>query len=191
MIYTQKDYSHLLGIEGFSDTLLNNHFGLYNGYVSNTNKLIDKLDILEFGSPEHAEVQRRLGWEWNGMRMHELYFDSLSKEQTELPDNSDLKNLINEIYLSMEQWQEDFEAIGKLRGIGWVVFLYDKQCGELFNVWIGEHDLGHLVGTTPLLVMDVFEHAYILDYEMDRATYINSFIKSIDWSVVNDRFNKA
>ncbi len=188
MTYTEKDYTNLLGISGFSKSLLNNHFDLYKGYVANTNKLIDKLDVLEFGTPEHAETQRRLGWEWNGMRMHELYFDGLTSNPTDLLENSKLGMKLNEIYDNFDQWQEDFEAIGKMRGIGWVVFLYDKQSDELFNIWIGEHDLGHLVGTVPLLVMDVFEHAYILDYEMDRASYIQTFMKSINWSIVSNRF---
>lgn len=188
MTYTKKDYTHLLGIQGFSNSLLTNHFNLYNGYVENTNKLIDKLDILDFGTPEHAETQRRLGWEWNGMRMHELYFEGLTSEPTKLPENSKLNLKLNEIYENFDQWQEDFEAIGRMRGIGWVVFLYDKQSDELFNVWIGEHDLGHLVGTIPLLVMDVFEHAYILDYAMDKVSYIKTFMNSINWILINDRF---
>ncbi len=189
MTYTQKDYSHLLSIDGFSQDLLNNHFGLYNGYVANTNKLIDKLDTLEYGTPEYAEIQRRFGWEWNGMRMHELYFDSLTTSPSELDQNSDLAKLINETYSNFDEWKEDFKEVGKIRGIGWVVFVYDKQSGELFNTWIGEHDLGHLVGTTPLLIMDVFEHAYMLDYGMNKASYIETFMKHINWSLINDRFN--
>ena len=98
MVYSEKNYTNLLGISGFSDSLLNNHFSLYKGYVANTNKLIDKLDVLEFGTPEHAETQRRLGWEWNGMRMHELYFDGLTPNPTNLPENSRLSLKLNEIY---------------------------------------------------------------------------------------------
>ena len=84
-MYTTKDFSNLLGLTGFSETLLNNHFNLYAGYVTNTNKLIDLLKTKEVGTPEYAELHRRFGWEWNGMRLHELYFENLSKEGSRIP----------------------------------------------------------------------------------------------------------
>ena len=80
-MYTAKDYTKLIGMEGFSDTLLNNHFTLYQGYVTNTNKLLDTFAQLKdekTATPEFAELHRRLGWEFNGMRLHEYYFENLS-----------------------------------------------------------------------------------------------------------------
>lgn len=188
--YEAKNYTHLLGLPGLSDALLTNHLTLYQGYVTNTNKMIEFLDNKEPGEPEYSEVQRRLGWEWNGMRLHELYFDNLSKEKSSLSDGA-LKEKLVATYGSVEAFQKSFEAIGMMRGIGWVVLSYDKQQDELFSVWINEHDLGHLAGTTPLLVMDVFEHAFMLDYGIKRAEYLTVFMNAIDWSVVEARFQSA
>lgn len=191
MAYTAKKFDHLLGLTGFSDTLLTNHFTLYEGYVKNTNALAEKLKALtekgETATPEFAELKRRFGWEWNGMRMHELYFGNMTKEATSLA-NETLKAKLVEVYGSYENWEKNFVATGAMRGIGWVVLAHDTESGKLYNVWVNEHDGGHLVGTTPLLVMDVFEHAFVLDYGLKRADYIAAFMKAIDWSVVEQRF---
>lgn len=191
MPYTAKKFDHLLGLAGFSDALLNNHFTLYEGYVKNTNALADKLKDLsakgEVASPEFAEFKRRFGWEWNGMRMHELYFGNMTKDASTLSEGI-LKGKIEKLYGSVEEWQKNFVATGSMRGIGWVVLAYDQESDKLYNVWVNEHDTGHLVGTTPLLVMDVFEHAFVLDYGLKRAEYIEAFQKAIDWSVVEKRF---
>lgn len=191
MPYSAKNYSHLLGLVGFSDVLLNNHFTLYEGYVKNTNALSDKLKALtekgELSTPEFAEFKRRFGWEWNGMRMHELYFGNMTKESASLSDGV-LKEKLVTAYGSLENWGKNFVGTGSLRGIGWVVLAHDAETGKLYNVWVNEHDLGHLVGTTPLLVMDVFEHAFMIDYGLKRADYISAFMKAIDWKTVETRF---
>jgi Fe-Mn family superoxide dismutase len=191
MPYVAKKFDHLLGLAGFSDQLLKNHFTLYEGYVNNINKLNDILVGLEkedkFSTPEFAELNRRFGWEWNGMRLHELYFENLTKSYKELDKISDLGNKIVGSFGSLENWEKDFRSMGVMRGIGWVILYYDPQSKELFNVWINEHDGGHLSGCVPLLVMDVFEHSYMLDYQLKKADYIDSFLKAIDWKVVNKR----
>ena len=89
-MYEAKDFSGILGTEGFSDTLLNNHFKLYQGYVANTNKVSDLLKSAEPGTPQYAEMKRRFGWEFNGMRLHEYYFGNISKEKKTLPEGSEL-----------------------------------------------------------------------------------------------------
>ena len=187
-MYTAKKYEHLLGTEGFSDTLLKNHFILYEGYVTNTNKVLELIATKEIGTPEHSELNRRLGWEWNGMRMHELYFGNMKKGGMEMTAGA-LKTKIEKIYGSVEKWKQSFIGVGKMRGIGWVVLAYDKESDELFSTWVNEHDVGHLVATTPLLVMDVFEHAFMIDYGLKRADYITAFMNSIDWSVVEGRLS--
>lgn len=184
-MYEIKNYDDLKGIDGFSETLLNNHFSLYAGYVTNTNKLIDLLKTKEVGTPEYAELHRRFGWEWNGMRLHELYFENLTKQASQIP--TDLKTAIESSFGSFENWQKDFVGIGTMRGIGWVVLAKDSLSGNLFNVWINEHDGGHLAGVTPLLVMDVFEHSYMVDYGIKKIDYVNVFMKSIDWKIVDTR----
>ena len=190
-MYTEKDFSNLLGVEGFSDKLLTTHFKLYSGYVKNTNKVVELLKGLEPGSPQWAEVKRRFGWEFNGMRLHELYFENLSKEKKTLPEDSPLFTLMLEMFGSGEACHKDFVNTGKLRGIGWAIMAYDPVAKKLFNTWINEHDVGHLAGAVPLLVMDVFEHAFVTDYNMDRAAYIQAFVNAIDWDVVQKRFEKA
>ncbi len=191
MPYTAKKFEHLLGLTGFSEALLTNHFTLYEGYVKNTNLLGDKLKALvesgETASPEFAELKRRFGWEWNGMRLHELYFSNMTKEATILA-NETLKGKLVAMYGSVENWEKNFIATGAMRGIGWVVLVHDEESGKLYNVWVNEHDTGHLVGTTPLLVMDVFEHAFVLDYGLKRAEYISAFMHSIDWRAVEKRY---
>ena len=185
-MYTAKKYEHLIGTPGFSDALLTNHFTLYEGYVTNTNKLVELLDTKEIATPEYSELKRRLGWEWNGMRMHELYFGNMTKGGGVMKDSA-LKSRIEKVYGSVEKWKEGFTSVGKMRGIGWVVLAHDKEKDELFSTWVNEHDVGHLVGTTPLLVMDVFEHAFMLDYGLKRADYITAFMNAIDWNVVESR----
>ncbi len=188
-MYEIQDFSRLLGTPGFSDALLADHFKLYEGYVKNTNALIGLLDEKEPRTPEYSELQRRLGWEWNGMRLHELYFGNISTKSSPLPEG-DLKSRMESIYGDIDSWKRNFAAVGTMRGIGWVVLAYDKPSGELFNLWINEHDGGHLAGATPLLVMDVFEHAYIRDYGLARADYIDAFMSAIDWDTVAERFGR-
>jgi Fe-Mn family superoxide dismutase len=187
MEYTAKDYNHLLGTTGFSDELLTTHFGLYNGYVANTNKLIGEIRDAEHGTPAYAELKRRFGWEWDGMRLHELYFDAMTKDDTTAEDAPHVQEKIVEQFGSLEAWQKDFEATGAMRGIGWVILVHDARADRLFNTWINEHDLGHLAGATPLVVMDVFEHAYMADYKTDRAAYMKSYFAALDWRVVEAR----
>ena len=191
-MYKVKNYEHLLGLEGFSDTLLNTHFGLYQGYVKNTNNTLEALKVLResenFGV-EYAEIKRRLGWEFGGMRLHELYFGNLSQEKKVFAADAQFAQALVAQFGSVDAWEKDFVATGSLRGIGWVVLTQDRETGDLYNVWVGEHDLGHLVGTTPLLIMDVFEHAFVFDYGMKRAEYIAAFMNVVDWEVVEKRFS--
>lgn len=190
-MYNAKNFEPLLGLAGFSDALLKNHFTLYQGYVNNFNKLDEILMGMEkegkFGTPEYAELNRRLGWEWNGMRLHELYFGNLAKEQKKPADDSILMEKINKEWGLFETWEKDFRAMAAMRGIGWVVLYYDKSEDRLFNVWINEHDVGHLSGAVPLLIMDVFEHAYMPDYGIKRADYIEAFFRATDWEAVEKR----
>lgn len=188
MMYTAQDYSHLIGLKGFSDQLLQNHFKLYQGYVKNTNALSDMLQTLDPTTPTYAELKRRFGWEFNGMRLHELYFENMSKNPTGPELTFDVVKQIETDFGSLEQWQKDFAATAALRGIGWAIVYYDMAAKRLFNVWINEHDVGHLAGGVPLLVLDVFEHAYMLDYGVSRPEYIQAFFQVLDWKAVDSRF---
>lgn len=186
-MFEAKNYSHLIGTPGFSDDLLNNHFTLYQGYVTNTNKLVDLLQTVEAGSPQYAELKRRFGWEFDGMRLHEYYFGNMSKDGGSLSDHAALAEKIERQFGSLEAWEKDFRATGAMRGIGWAILRYDKESDQLYNVWANEHDVGHLAGTKILLIMDVFEHAFMLDYGVKRADYIETFMKAVDWNIVKTR----
>jgi Fe-Mn family superoxide dismutase len=193
--YPVKDYSHLLGMPGFSDQLLNMHFQLYQGYVKNSNLILttlrdwalqDKAQNYEYGA-----LKRRLGWEFDGMRLHELYFDNLGGKKESVDKGSTFYQRLLKDFGSYDHWKADFVATGLMRGIGWAILYRDPESGRLINVWINEHDLGHLAGGTPLLVMDVFEHAYMPQYGLDRAKYIDAFFDNINWALVMRRFDES
>ena len=188
--YAAKDYAKLIGMPGFSETLLKNHFTLYQGYVTNTNKVMDALaQYLKDGktaAPEFAELRRRLGWEFNGTRLHELYFDNLGGKSA-IDKEGKLAKKLAEDFGSYEAWEKDFKAAGAMRGIGWVALYQDSANGRLINFWINEHDAGHPAGCRPILIMDVFEHAYMLDYGLKKADYIEAFFKAIDWQAAETR----
>jgi len=190
MAYQAQDFSSLIGMTGFSDTLLNNHFTLYQGYVTNTNKLMDLLGAMlkeaKTGTPEYAELKRRMGFEFNGMRLHEYYFGNLGGKAP-LGRSGKLAQELARDFGSVEDWETDFRATGAMRGIGWAILYQDSQGGRLFNQWINEHEVGHFAGCTPLLVMDVFEHAFITDYGLKRADYIQAFFDNVDWEAVAGR----
>jgi Fe-Mn family superoxide dismutase len=190
MAYTAKDYSNLIGMEGFSETLLKNHFTLYQGYVTNTNRLLDSLSTLlkegKVGTPEYSEIKRRMGFEFNGMRLHEYYFDNLGGKGS-LDKSGKLGRKMAEDFGNYEDWEKDFKGTGTMRGIGWAILYQDNITGRLLNQWINEHETGHPAGGIPILVMDVFEHAFITDYGLKRADYIEAFFKNINWAVVEGR----
>src|SRR3989344_7405121 len=144
MAYEQKNFENLLGLKGFSDTLLRNHFTLYHGYVTNANKLIDSLNIFlkedKTSTPEYAELKRRFSWEFNGMRLHEYYFKNLTKNFKPIDNKSKLFKKITEDFGYYENWGKEFKANASIRGIGWVILYYDPLAKKLFNVWINEHD---------------------------------------------------
>ena len=202
-MYTPKDFSHLIGLEGFSDVLLNNHFTLYQGYVTNTNTLLKKMNEIRVErlngnddrKEESAELHRRYSWEYNGMKLHELYFENLTKEKTdESADsglgpklNSELGKKIVERFRSYDVFLHNFtKNVGMFRGIGWVALV--KREDTLGIIWINEHNEGLLADSKILLIMDVFEHSYMTDYGLKRADYINAFMKSVDWKVVDSRW---
>ena len=190
MAYTAKDYSNLIGMEGFSETLLKNHFTLYQGYVTNTNKVMDLLASMvkegKVGTPEYSELKRRMGFEFNGMRLHEYYFGNIGGKGI-LDEVGKLGNKLTEDFGSYQDWERDFKGTGTMRGIGWAILYQDNVTGRLINQWINEHEVGHPAGCIPILVMDVFEHAFITDYGLKRADYIEAFFKNVNWEVAEER----
>jgi len=190
--YEAKNYDHLLGkITGLDDSLLKMHFKLYEGYVKNSNLVLQKLQTLnqenQNKTPEFGALKRILGWEMDGMLLHELYFANLGgKDALDTKDPLFLK--MQNDFGGFEQWKTDFIATGSMRGIGWVVAYVDPKNGRLINTWINEHDVGHLAGGTPVLIMDVWEHAFITQFALDKAKYIEVFFNNINWPVVAERY---
>ncbi|MBX9692181.1 MAG: superoxide dismutase [Cyanobacteria bacterium] len=191
--YAAKDFSHLKGLNGISDETLEIHFGLYQGYVKNTNLLNEKVIELtekgQSGSLEYAELKRRYGFEYNGMRLHEYYFGNLKAGGgDELKESSKLGKAIIETYGSLDVWRNDFAKLGALRGVGWVILYHDPEVNALSNHWINLHEDGNVSGFTPILVMDVWEHAFFRDYKpADRPKYIESFLGNVDWAATEAR----
>lgn len=186
--YAAQDYSSLMGMKGFSKSLLELHFKLYQGYVAQSNDLSDKLPTLK--GAEYGAVKRRFEWEFNGMRLHELYFSNLGGTGTPDPKSAVVQALAKQ-YQTFDAWKADFIATGTMRGIGWAILYVDTVNGRLMNTWIEEHDTGHPALAQPLLVMDVFEHAYMPQYGLDKAAYIDAFFQNIDWNRVAARYDAA
>lgn len=194
-MYEAKSYTHLLGVQGFSDTLLTNHFTLYQGYVNNVNILLEKMNTLreerfagdDSKKEESAELHRRYGWEYNGMKLHELYFDNIAKGPSSFDPESVFGKRVISSFGSFDAFAHNFtKHVGMFRGIGWVALV--QRDDTLGVIWVGEHDEGLLANSTILLIMDVFEHAFMVDYGLKRADYITAFWNAVDWEVVNKRF---
>jgi superoxide dismutase, Fe-Mn family len=191
-VYTPKKWS-LSGLNGISDGTLEMHFGLYEGYVKNTNLLNERLsEIRQAGKaagadPAYAELVRRLGFEYNGMRLHELYFDNMTTKPTEI-GNGRLYNALGEAYGGFDEWKKDFMAVGGMRGVGWAIAYCDTTNGQITNHWIGDHENGNVAGFVPIVVLDVWEHAFIKDYKpAERGKYIEAFFANLDWKACGSR----
>jgi superoxide dismutase, Fe-Mn family len=194
--YKQKSFD-LSGLNGISDHTLEVHFGLYAGYVKNTNTLNEQLySMLQQGqtaTPAYAEVTRRLGFEYNGMVLHEWYFGNMTKNGgADVSESSALGQALAANYGSVDTWKKDFTTIGSMRGVGWAVLYHDPATGRLSNHWITLHEDGNIAGFKPILVMDVWEHAFLLDYKpADRPKYIEAFLSNVDLAVVEARLPGA
>jgi superoxide dismutase, Fe-Mn family len=190
----------LSGLNGISDKTLEMHFKLYEGYVKETNNLTEKIsEHLRDGKvdqeemPAYSELTRRLGFEYNGMVLHEYYFGNLRKGSTttDPEKNSTFYRLAEASFGSYDIWKADFVSVGKMRGVGWAVCNQNPANGALSNHWITLHEVGNVSGFVPALVMDVWEHAFILDYKpADRPKYIEAFFSNIDWAAVEGRLKQ-
>jgi Fe-Mn family superoxide dismutase len=187
---------NLSGLNGISDQTLEMHFKLYEGYVNETNKLTEKItEILKDGQVDHeempaySELTRRLGFEYNGMVLHEYYFGNLkSGGAGDAGNKSAFYKSAEASFGSYDIWKADFMSIGKMRGVGWAICYEDPANGNLSNHWITLHEVGNVAGFNPVLVMDVWEHAFLLDYKpAERPKYIEAFFSNIDWEAVESR----
>jgi Fe-Mn family superoxide dismutase len=193
--YKAKQFN-LSGLNGISDQTLEMHFKLYEGYVTNTNVLTEKISaVLQDGKVDHeempaySELTRRLGFEYNGMVLHEYYFGNMKAQGTgDAARESTFYKTAEASFGSYDLWKADFMSIGKMRGVGWAICYEDPANGNLSNHWITLHEVGNVAGFNPVLVMDVWEHAYLLDYKpAERPKYIEAFFSNIAWDAVDGR----
>jgi Fe-Mn family superoxide dismutase len=194
-LYKPKQFN-LSGLKGISDQTLEMHIKLYEGYVKATNELTERIAaILADGKvdqeemPAYSELTRRLGFEYNGMVLHEYYFANMKKDGgSDAPRGSQFRSAVERSFPSYEIWKTDFVSVGKMRGVGWAISYFDPANGLVSNHWIELHQTGNVAGFVPLLVMDVWEHAYLLDYKpADRPKYIEAFLANVDWTAVDHR----
>ncbi len=193
--YEPKTF-HLSNLHGISDQTLEMHFKLYEGYVKETNRLTEEIDdLLKKGKvdqekmPEYSEIKRRLGFEYNGMVLHEYYFENLKRGGKGRPAaHSNFLKEVQSSFGSYETWKNDFVSVGKMRGVGWAICNEDPRNHRLSNHWITLHEVGNVAGFNPILVMDVWEHAYLLDYKpAEKGKYIEAFFANIEWVAVENR----
>lgn len=193
--YTAKTFD-LSDLTGISNETLAMHFKLYEGYVTNTNVLNQRIaDLIGTGtldptqSAAFSELKRRFGFEYNGMVLHEYYFENMQKHGTGDPSTGDqFVNAATDSFGDYDVWKADFMNTGKMRGVGWAAVYQDPSNGAISNHWINLHETGNVAGYKPILIMDVWEHAFIKDYApVDRPKYIEAFFANINWDVVNSR----
>jgi Fe-Mn family superoxide dismutase len=194
--YKPKTFD-LSGLTGISDKTLEMHFGLYEGYVKNTNLLTEQLLNMVHQkkasgtNPAYAELKRHVGFEYGGMVLHEYYFGNLASKGRGAP-TKELKEALQQSFGSFDAWRTDFTAAGSLRGVGWAILYQDPVTEQLSNHWIELHQQGVPSGFKPVLVMDVWEHAFLLDYKpADKAKYIEAFFTNVNWDTVNEAFHST
>ena len=195
MTYKARSFP-LSDLTGISDKTLEMHFGLYEGYVKETNQLTERLaEMAKSGeaakNPAYAEMTRHLGYEFGGMVLHEYYFDNLAPKGKGRP-SADLNRALEDSHGGFDAWKADFVATGGMRGVGWAVLFRDPLSGRMTNQWITLHEQGVPTGYHPILVMDAWEHAFLLDYKpSERSKYIDAFFANINWEEVGSRAKRA
>lgn len=193
--FTPKPFS-LPPVPGISEATMTTHFKLYEGYVKHANLILDKIEEFAADSEKNAyalgELQRRFAFEFDGMRNHEYYFGALEGGPSPLAGDSPLAQALSITWGSTDAFLSRFRAIALTRGIGWAMLYYDPTTKTLLTQWVDEQHLGHLTGLVPVLALDVWEHAYLMDYApADKAKYIDAYLSAVNWTAVNGWFEKA
>lgn len=185
-------------LKGISAKTIEEHLKLYSGYVKNANLILEKVEELKKDSEKNAyvlgEIMRRFGFEFNGIRNHEVYFASLEGGSKALPTSGSgakLKSAIEAEFGSFDAWLTGFKALALTRGIGWAILYYDPDSDRVLNAWIDEQHLGQLQNCTPILELDMWEHSFVADYQPSgKKTYVEDFFSNLNWEVVAGNFSK-
>lgn len=194
MTFTEKKFD-IKQLVDISEKTINEHLKLYAGYVKHSNLIIDKINSLasdmESNSYTIGELQRRFGFEFDGMRNHEYYFEQLEKGSAPIDESSEFVAKVTETFGSFDAWLSRFKSLAMTRGIGWAILYYDTDTDKLLNAWIDEQHLGHLTSLKVVLALDMWEHSYMLDYvPSEKKKYIEAFFANLNWSCVTERFSK-
>lgn len=178
-------------LDGISRETIDEHIGLYNGYVKHANLIREKIEAYSH-DPENnnyaiGEMQRRLGFEFGGMRNHEYYFTQFEGGAQALPDGK-LKELIERQWGTVDAWQARFQQIAMTRGVGWAMLYHDPHTDQLVQTWVDEQHLGQLADLDIVLALDMWEHSYMRDYvPSKKKEYVEAFFRNLNWSVVAGR----
>jgi Fe-Mn family superoxide dismutase len=183
-------------LKGISVKNIEEHLKLYAGYVKNANAVVEKISELSKDSEKNmyliGELFRRFSFEYNGMRNHEIYFNSLSGKAKSLPKGSKLGKMLIETCQSVEIFIMEFKNIAMTRGVGWAVLWYDKKDKRLLYSWVDEQHLGQLNGCEMILALDMWEHSYVADYQPSgKKQYIEDFFANLNWEVIEENFKKT
>lgn len=190
--YTPRIFN-IPSLDGISDESVKQHLALYEGYVKNFNtiaaKLVEYAADTEKNAHALSELIRRKSFEFDGMRLHEYYFEQFEGGAHALNTDSALAKEFDKAYKSY--FQEYFKAIGNMRGPGWAILYYDPMAKEFQAGFAGEQHQGHFATLPIILAMDVWEHAFLLDYgATGKGKYLEAFFKNLNWSVIENRFAK-
>lgn len=183
------------GLVGISDRQVDFHFDVhYKGYVGKLNEVLEKLGAADRGGAnqnysDYRALKVEETFNRMGVLLHELYFENLSDRRGTRP-SAELMGRIEEDFGSFERWKEDFRACGMAMR-GWALLVLDIGTKRLINNGLDAHNLYALTNAVPLLVLDVYEHAYYLDHGPKRSQYIDAFLENVDWEVVNGRLERA
>lgn len=192
--FTQKTFT-ILELKGISSKNIEEHLKLYAGYVKNTNLILQKIEELSKNENDAyllSELQRRFAFEFGGVRNHEYYFASLENSSSNLKTDSLLKKAIEKDFGSYDAWLDSFKKLAMTKGVGWAMLSYDKKTDQLLNHFVDEQHIGHLVSTSPILCLDMWEHAFVYDYPTsEKKKYIEAFFENLNWSVIEKNFIEA
>lgn len=195
MQYSPRQFN-LPKLEGLSEKQVKVHLALYEGYVKHANLLMEKFAAVRAGKLELdpyilAEMRRRFAFEFDGMRMHEYYFEQFEGGSAPLRADSALGKAVAEKY-SPQNLVAHIREVAGSRGVGWVIVYKDPKANTIHTVFVGDHEIGQLAGLPILLALDLWEHAYMVDYvPADKKNYIDAFFENLNWSVVEKRFDEA
>lgn len=191
MHYTPKTFD-IPELDGISKQTIDEHIGLYNGYVKHVNLIEEKIAELKEDSEKNAyalaEVQRRLGFEFGGMKNHEAYFAQFEGGAKAIDQDSELYKSCLYLWGSWDAFMAQFSATALTRGIGWAMLYYDEEAQRLLINWVDEQHLGQLATAKIVLALDMWEHSYLMDYPpSQKKSYVEAFFRNLNWEVVARR----